>query len=570
MRIPFGAMLIAGSLGLMLGACETVEETADGGPNPDGFVPGDDGSTHDTAQPPPGLVTFKGVDDVAEVSSEATNEWLIVPYSVSGTASDAIDYSLNVEAITNTSLSTTTVRVARQPIPLAVRNPAFWARWQKRLAVEAWTRSLRERAASSVLSAPATLAKLTPQELGELQWFADEPCTLSSDCAELEVCHALTCQPSFTLNIKEFAPTTQEITVSVKRKGTHVAILVDEGASASEGDLDAMLEAFDTTIYPRATGVFGNPTLKDGEATLASDRNADGLAWIVVTDKVSEKTEAMGFFVATDFTDEANSNKADILYVTDPTDGIDGIVTTMAHEFQHLLNFGTKVYKPQVNGGTGSLEALWLDEGQAHFSEDICGYGGENTTLLDQELFTSFSDTSLITAEDGLTMRAMAMTFVRYLFEQKGAVSYNVDGTVTDGGGAAWLQSLRAHNGTGADSVTATYGDYKAAMDYWIATIALDGRDATDSPLFNYRELITDPITGQQIGLKIRGTRKDATGEDVELEGPLEEDITVGQKEDTVRNASAKFFLLKNQEGTVKVTLSSQDSDMRLAVIKVK
>ena len=76
-------------------------------------------------------------------------------------------------------------------------------------------------------------------------------------------------------------------------------------------------------------------------------------------------------------------------------------------------------------------------------------------------------------------------------------------------------------------------------------------------------------MTGNQIGLKIRGTRKDATGANVTLTGPLEENLTADTS-GTVANATGKLYLLKGQTGKVQLSVTSQEQDMRFALIKLK
>ncbi len=317
-------------------------------------------------------------------------------------------------------------------------------------------------------------------------------------------------------------------------------------------------------IYPCDKKLFGDPALKSGGSTLASDRNADGLIWIVLTSKVQEKS-AVGFFLATDFVDvatEAKSNEADILYVDSAQTGFRAY-STMAHELQHLLGFAVKKYKPEQNGGTGVLEELWLDEGQSHFAEDACGWGGENVTLLDQAVFPNFSDTATFeTSNDSNDMRGMAMLFVRYLYEQKGGES---------GGGAAFLNKLHEESKQGTAAISAVYGDVKAAFGNWVVAVALDGRaghSITDKR-YRYDDLTTHATTGNKVGVKIRGKRKDETGAEVDLQGPLDEDLTADTS-DSVANATAKFFLLKGKSGKVSVSVSSQDSSIAFALIKIK
>ncbi|MCA9670486.1 MAG: hypothetical protein KC503_33045 [Myxococcales bacterium] len=560
------SLALACALLLAVGCDETTGGSDGNPPNPDGGDIGvkEGGPNPDIGGPPSGLAQFASAGTDIEVDfSAGSEEFIIVPFSVSATSADAIDFTLKIAASGSAKRSYKLTYKIPQNLPLAMRNPQLWARWQNQLAVEAWTRKLREAAAKMPVS------KRKPN-LGGFKPIA--ACTTSADCSATEVCGGGECKAQLDLNLSKFSATATA-TFDVKRKGSIAAILVDSGATVADADLDALLKAFEETIYPRDVALFGNPALTSGGK--ASDRNGDGLVWVVLTDKVSEKNNAVGFFVATDFTDDAASNKADILYMVPPSSGkpLDRIYTTMAHELEHLLNYASKVYKAKLDGGQGAIESLWLDEGLAHFAEDACGYGGENVTLLSQELFTSFGDTRMFetdSANDKLTMRAMAMTFLRYMFERKGGVTYNSDGTIADKGGAAWLQSLVTSDKQGTDNVTASYGDYKDAMNNWIAAIVLDGRSVTDYVGFNYDPLVTDPVTGNSIGMIVRGTRKDNTGADVNLQGPLENNFSGPSVDETIPNSSAKFFKLSGQTGKVKISVTTQESDFRFAVIKIK
>lgn len=524
-------------------------------------------TTPDAGQPPPGIATFKASGETATVSFASGDEqYLVVPYSVSGAFAESIDFEVKIAAgATAIDAGASDGSVNAKSFPLRIKkpknmrekNPKLWAKWQKRLAVEHWTRSLAEQAAKLPLK-PKSSAY---QTMGS--------CELSSQCEENEVCHNKECVSSVELKA-EIVGQGQTITAEVKKKNTTAAILVDGDSTVSSEDIDALLSTFETIIYPRDVGLFGNPALSTGGNVVASDRNSDGLIWLVLTEKVKQKG-AVGFFVATDFTDETASNKADILYVLPPDaqTPVEKIYPIMVHEFQHLLNYASKVYKPKYNGGTGSLEDLWLDEGQAHFAEDACGFGGENVNLLDQELFPSFSETALVQTEDTLAIRAMAMLFVRYLFERKGGVIYKSDGGITDTGGASWLAQLHTSTQTGVAAITETFGDFKNAFDYWIAAISLDGRNVTDYEAYNFDPLVNDPKTSNKIGVVIRGQNTDVAGETITLKGPLEEDISIGDTDGAIPNSSAKFFLLKGQTGNVDVTVTTQASDFRFALIKI-
>lgn len=538
------------ALGLCGAGCDDLLGGSDGGGTRlDGTVP-----QPDQGPPPSGIVTLKKAGETATADFTAGSTFLVVPYSVSASSGD-IDFEIKLSGATGTTTHRLTRR-AKLP-PLRQRNPALWQRWENRLKVERWTRQQAERAAASPLNPPAPAFAAT--------------CATSAECQSGEVCSGGNCAGEVTVKVSEFS-SSQTITAAVKAKGKTAAILVDKNDTVDSATITKLLDAFEKVIYPRDVAVFGNPPLKSGGSQLSTDRNGDGLVWLVLTKKVSDKLPAVGFFNATDFTDKAASNKADILYIdTKSTAKLADVYPIMAHEFQHLLNFAVKKYKPEAAGGTGALEALWLDEGLSHFAEDICGYGGENVTLLDQEVFTSFEETSVFSTTDSKAMRGMAMLFVRYLFEQQGGVSYLSSGAISDKGGASFIQKLRQTTKQGTGAVDSALGSsYKSAFDNWVAAVALDGRGVTNYSKWVYAPLKTDPVTGNQLGIKIRGTLKDNTGGTTTLKGPLEESLDMSGTDDTIPGGSAKYFIINSGSGKVSVTVTTSESDFRFALIKLK
>lgn len=545
-------------LGLAVGlhaGCSDTSGTGDGGPKNEG------GTVNPDLPPAPDIVTFKKAGESAEADFGQAGEYVVVPYSVSETAAAAIDFTLKVTSGSGMGSQNFKLRVpSRRPV-----DPAFLARWQQRMKVERWLRGLAEQAATRPHSKPPEMT--TP--------LAGAACVSSTDgkCEANEVCFNKVCSSQLTIKTQKFS-STATITANVKAKGKRAAVLVDSADTVDQGTIDTLLKRFEEIILPRSVALFGDPPLQGSSGPTASDRNGDGLVWLVLTKKVQEK-KAVGFFVATDFTDEAASNKADILYI-DAAAKTDSALVILAHELQHLLGYGSKVYKPTVNGQTGGLEALWLDEGQAHFAEDACGFGGENTTLLRQQTLTGFSDKSLLFTQDDIAARGMAFLYVRYLFEQKGAVTYNADGSITDKGGAAFLKAIHATTRQGVEAVKEALGstfsgDWKAGFDNWMVAMTLDGRGFTQYPRYVYAALQDDPKTNNQIGVKIRGERKDETGAVVKLEGPVEDEITAtGDTAGQIPNASGKFFLLKSMTGKVNVSVATQETDFRFALIRLK
>ena len=546
------SVVLALAMGAAVFGCDLVDgEDTDGGTNP----------TPDSGPPPSGELTTKNAGESAEVEVTSDSQYMVVPYSVSTVAADAIDFEIK---LTGGGKTTSVTGQLNRPLrtPLKLRNPILWARWQARLQVERWTRQQAERA--------FTMPHVEPG--GMTQHANNGNCTVSSGCKAGEVCAAGTCATSLTIKVKEFAKV-DTITAVVKKKGKVAAILVDKDDTIPDATLTKILKTFEETIYVRDVALFGDPALTSGGTVKSSDRNGDGLVWLVLTKRTSDKKKAVGFFNPVDFTTGTTSNKADILYLNSTeTKKLVAINTIMAHEFQHLLNYGSKVYKPKVAGGSGTLEALWLDEGQAHFAEGACGFGGENVNLLSEKAFPDFGDASVFysPSDDELTQRAMAYMFVQYLFEQKGGVSYKSGGGITDGGGAAFLKKLHTSSTKGTAAVDQAFGkSYKVAFDTWVAALALDGRGVTTFAAHKYKALVDDPVTGSKIGLKVHGKMKDNDGQMVTLDGPITEDLT-GDTDETLASSSAKFFVLKKKTGKVTISVTSKAKDFRFAVIKIK
>ena len=145
---------------------------------------------------------------------------------------------------------------------------------------------------------------------------------------------------------------------------------------------------FDTLIYPLDVSAFGAPT----------DIDNNGRVGIVFTRAVNELTKpgentyVGGFTFSRDlFPVTANSraeacatsNQGEYFYLLtpDPTGAVNGNTRTtgfvdtnttaiIAHEFQHLINGGRRIY---VNDAS-DFEDTWLDEGLAHIAEELLFY----------------------------------------------------------------------------------------------------------------------------------------------------------------------------------------------------
>jgi hypothetical protein len=173
------------------------------------------------------------------------------------------------------------------------------------------------------------------------------------------------------------------------------AIIYLDDASPSGGftatDYQDIANEFDNLIYPTDVSYFGNPL----------DLDNNGHIIILYTPQVNKLTPTGnpgsfvgGFFFVGDLFPStgngscAQSNGGEIFYVLtpDPNGTIvpngggsgnprstasvrQGTRGTIAHEFQHMINASERIASPIEQ----DFEEVWLDEGLAHFAEDVNG-----------------------------------------------------------------------------------------------------------------------------------------------------------------------------------------------------
>ncbi|RST74210.1 hypothetical protein D4T97_011070 [Siminovitchia acidinfaciens] len=140
-----------------------------------------------------------------------------------------------------------------------------------------------------------------------------------------------------------------------------------EGKQITEAQAEEIGLEFDDKIYPVVTENFASE----------SDVNGDGKINILcynIQDNFPDIQEYVaGYFYAGDLYNEKGSNRSEIFYIdTYPSMGpkdrkdVKAAYTTLAHEFQHLVNFNQNVL---VEGGEPM--DTWLDEGLAMAAEHL-------------------------------------------------------------------------------------------------------------------------------------------------------------------------------------------------------
>jgi hypothetical protein len=193
-----------------------------------------------------------------------------------------------------------------------------------------------------------------------------------------------------SLNVASEACSSADVrTFRVEAVGTHAVVLADTAnpvGGFARSDYQRFAARFDTLVYPLDESSFGAPSDIDGNGHVA----------ILFTRAVNELTPADagafvgGFFHPRDLfprtqspTAEAcpTSNEGEMFYmlVPDPSGAVNGNVFTrgfvdtlttgvLAHEFQHLINAGRRMY---VNTAAQDFEETWLNEGLSHIAEEL-------------------------------------------------------------------------------------------------------------------------------------------------------------------------------------------------------
>ncbi len=353
-------------------------------------------------------------------------------------------------------------------------------------------------------------------------------CTSDVTCGADEFCDGGVCRSELTLNFTD--PETmeyEEVVAKVKRVSSTSIIVVDAEVADSidANDIESIGRAFDSIVYPRDIAFFGQNLKKED-----LDIDGNGRIIIFMTPKLNRVEGFAGLFNARDLIARSQSNPAsnerDMFYVVVPDEDnpLDLIYATLAHEFQHMLNFDIRAISRAKAGKSPVYETVWLNEGLSHLAEDIVGYGKDAPAFVKKyiespaEYTLQYSDSNADADTPG--NRGLAYMFLRYLFEQKGGVYYDDDPSIVgDKGGASFLNKLYDTDKKGIENLSYAIGDdYKKFFHNWLITVAIAGKLTTDNVLYNYEEPSKDPVTGFMHGVSLFGSAETSAGT-IELNG---------------------------------------------------
>lgn len=280
----------------------------------------------------------------------------------------------------------------------------------------------------------------------------------------------------------------------------------------SDSDYASFATMFDTLINPLDVQTFGQPT----------DIDHNGKVVILFTKEVNKLTPrgsngvVGGFFFDRDLfptTDTQNfqgcatSNVGEMFYVLVPdpnavysdkrtaSDVLTLTPGTLAHEYQHLINAGRRLY---VNTSADYPEVVWLNEGLSHIAEELLfykatglgprenidlntarsvssqfsEYQGSNFGRFD-EFITSPAQTSPYADNDNLNTRGATWDLLRYLADHHGS-----------GDGQQWFNLTNGPD-TGQANLAHVFGnDFLTQIRDWATSVFSNDVPGLTDPRF--------------------------------------------------------------------------------------
>ncbi|MFH1453618.1 MAG: hypothetical protein ABIH00_06530 [Armatimonadota bacterium] len=157
------------------------------------------------------------------------------------------------------------------------------------------------------------------------------------------------------------------------KKGDHCYVFIDtssenipaEDREAVAGKIVASFEEDNSPFNP-GVGIY-DKTREYFGTEWSPGIDGDTRIFILISPKLGSK---YGYFFSLDETTAQNSNKKEIIYVNDDIFGnnmYDGLAT-IAHEFQHLINYNMKYVQ------NGVFEIITVNEGQSVLCEHLNGF----------------------------------------------------------------------------------------------------------------------------------------------------------------------------------------------------
>lgn len=218
----------------------------------------------------------------------------------------------------------------------------------------------------------------------------------------------------------------------------------------------------------------------------------------------------MGYFWSRDAIPSSgttsHSNQKEVLFMTDKLFDYPELTSfgTLAHEFQHLINFSQKA----VKSGYTVAEETWLDEGMSMYAMEVAGYGlpaGDKHIAKDLREFqldpAAYSLTDWSGNPHGFAY-GQSYLFVRYMVDRYGP---------------AVVQELLQNPKSGQKSIDEVLGkrqdSFAGVFRAWTIANLISDQPISENTVYRYKNL---PLHGKFDDIDLPGFKaKPATTTDV-------------------------------------------------------
>ena len=227
----------------------------------------------------------------------------------------------------------------------------------------------------------------------------------------------------------------EQMSFTLRGEGSNIEVWVADDMNYPKGDtrtipkvtqknIDDIIKEFDNNIYKKCTDFFGTPKKRIGKVNNGYYKNKDGDNKIVIlisnmkTTKYynPEDTYNLNGFFDINYSEIVDRNiiNFNASFIENNSNNFNTIYAALAHEFQHLIHYDID---PQ--------ESVWLNEGLSDFASYVCGYGHQNSDIIDYLINPEISLTRW-PSQDSLDYDelnphyGMSYLFVLYMYGQYG------------------------------------------------------------------------------------------------------------------------------------------------------
>ncbi len=217
-------------------------------------------------------------------------------------------------------------------------------------------------------------------------------------------------------------------------------------------------------VYPQLVSRFATP----------SDTDNNGKIIVMFADFGTTRQNTIGYFYSIDKfsrTTYANSNEADIFYINLNFSSYDRYmsttVSTLAHEFQHMMLFDQRARNIQSGIATSYANDTWLNEGLSMLAEVTLGY---DIDLYITRFYQDIHDTSLTNWSGSIAGYGLSALFLTYLYDRFGSDQFIRDIYSSPYSGATAVEQVAKS----ADSGVQT--DFPTLFKDFAVTLAIAGQ----------------------------------------------------------------------------------------------